>query len=369
MKTVKKVLFCGYYGEQNAGDDAFNAVSVWGAQKYWHADEFTLLSRTVPKLPFCVKPLFPAESRKFKAEKFLVAIKEMWKYNAIVYAGGSILQSSLDLLSFRLYSKIMAQLGMTKLNGIGVSLGPFESDSDYRSIKNFVNTFGFLGLRDRKSFEIAGGMRLKNKFQHTFDLAVLMPELAGAVARGGDIGVSLCRYESLSDSADGTEKLRFDRIRKTLSILARETGRKIILFVFNTSYIGDVAISGDMRRALIQENVQSEVLVYDGDPIGFYQRVAGCAFMLGVRLHSAIFAYSAGIPFMLVEYHRKCTDFLDDIGYPHAMRAPAGFKPPEQAAAEIRQLMDAGSIEKIVVLPPAQAREKAKLNFTEAVWE
>lgn len=29
------ILFTGYYGQMNTGDDAFVQVASWGASKYW----------------------------------------------------------------------------------------------------------------------------------------------------------------------------------------------------------------------------------------------------------------------------------------------------------------------------------------------
>ena len=37
-------------------------------------------------------------------------------------------------------------------------------------------------------------------------------------------------------------------------------------------------------------------------------------------MHASIFSYLQNIPFFLIEYHRKCTDFLDTINYPNEQR-------------------------------------------------
>lgn len=39
-----EVLFTGYYGQLNTGDDAFVAVADWGARKYWHKNNNKFLA-------------------------------------------------------------------------------------------------------------------------------------------------------------------------------------------------------------------------------------------------------------------------------------------------------------------------------------
>src|SRR5690606_18747409 len=58
-----------------------------------------------------------------------------------------------------------------------------------------------------------------------------------------------------------------------------------------------------------------DVVEYSRDTKKIWKSVAECDFVLSTRLHAAIFACFAEVPFMLNEYHRKCIDFLDDVGY------------------------------------------------------
>ena len=35
----RQVIFTGYYGNFNTGDDAFCAISAWGADHYWKTND------------------------------------------------------------------------------------------------------------------------------------------------------------------------------------------------------------------------------------------------------------------------------------------------------------------------------------------
>ena len=61
-----------------------------------------------------------------------------------------------------------------------------------------------------------------------------------------------------------------------------------------------------------------EVHTHRGDVVSTLEAIRGCTAVIGVRLHSCILAYSVGVPFVLVDYHSKCGDFLETIGAPHA---------------------------------------------------
>lgn len=50
-----KLLFSGYYGHKNAGDDAFIEVITWGAKKYWNNINSKFVSKSAFINNLCVK--------------------------------------------------------------------------------------------------------------------------------------------------------------------------------------------------------------------------------------------------------------------------------------------------------------------------
>src|SRR5690606_15958233 len=63
-----------------------------------------------------------------------------------------------------------------------------------------------------------------------------------------------------------------------------------------------------------------DLVEYSKDTQKIWKSVSDCDFVLSTRLHTTIFACFAEVPFMLNEYHRKCVDFLDDVGYSEEYR-------------------------------------------------
>ncbi len=64
-----------------------------------------------------------------------------------------------------------------------------------------------------------------------------------------------------------------------------------------------------------------EVVCYTQKTQSIWAEISDCDFFISTRLHAAIFACFSQVPFILNEYHKKCTDFLDDIEYNEVLRS------------------------------------------------
>ena len=99
--------------------------------------------------------------------------------------------------------------------------------------------------------------------------------------------------------------------------------------------------------------------------LGCWHGLAGCRAVLSVRLHGAITAYLCGVPFSLVEYHRKCTDLIEDIGQPEALRIRSDCS---DAGAVVQILDRLFQKAELPSLPRETYSREAALNFTQVPW-
>ena len=129
-----KLLFCGYYGHFNTGDDAFCAISAWGAKHYWSAEEVLFLSRHLPKLPVPAKQALLTR-RFFRGQTLAELLVHLIRKSTVVFAGGSTFHSELGILSLKNAINIAHRMGINRIGGIGLSLGPFKDDKSRRSIR------------------------------------------------------------------------------------------------------------------------------------------------------------------------------------------------------------------------------------------
>lgn len=370
-----KVVFTGYYGQHNFGDDIFCQVATWGANKYWKRQARFFVTET-PVFPDYFD-YFKPSTFKTKGHALLYQYIESIMNRTIVYSGGSIFHSKPSKsYSINNFIYLMSNLGK-QLGAIGVSVGPFQSDEDFQWVKRFLSRFSYISVRDRNSFELIKDIRLSGEVVQGFDLAVLYPlifnfqQTKSANDLSKIIGVSLCHYESYIRGDENMEKQREEAILNYLSDIAIK--RKDIIFRFfvlnNHPLVGDQEITNDFVRHLRNYSERIEVINYSYNPKVVVDKMRECKFIIGVRLHSAIMAYTMGIPFLLIEYHPKCTNFLDDINYPKKYRLGSAAVDRFIFSDYIDFFLNQNkSIILEELLPIHMAQELAIKNFIKAPW-
>lgn len=324
MSKRRSVLFHGYYGQRNTGDDSFCAIAAWGAKKYWDIEHTGFLCRNMPVLPVPAKQVI-SDNSFFKGQSAVQAAAALVRGTPVVLAGGSTLHRISKGFNTRNLIRFFNMLGITPLGAIGVSLGPFQNSNAEQNVREFLCRFSFLTLRDRRSYEIARNMRLPYEPVRAFDLAGVLPEVYGAVQhQAGEkkvLGVTLCHYESTRIHYNTENEYRREsKILTVLRQVARSYQPAIRFFVFNANdRTGDVGLTEQTAEA-ISEETDVKIFPYSRDPGEVWRRFGMCDAFFSTRLHSGIFSCMAEVPFLQVEYHAKCTDFLNDAGVPDQWR-------------------------------------------------
>jgi polysaccharide pyruvyl transferase WcaK-like protein len=378
-KSAKRnFLFDGAYGNRNTGDDLFCAISAWGAMRFWSARRVRFVTANLPIMPESVAPLVPqailAGKRLYRGYVYsLLALTYRLLYaaksSAVVYAGGSTLWRV--PFARRVLARGAHLLG-TPLVGIGLSVGPFRTAQDRQRVEHFLQQFSFLALRDHASGKEAVAMSLPYTPVQAFDLAGLLPAVYGAVNRRETmiepptLGVALCHYERFHPSLDqAVEASREERVKETLVRLAERESVKIRFYVLNAHpQRGDWNLAREMS-ATLEPLCSVEIVHYMGDPGQMWRQVAECDAFLAVRLHAAVLAYMAHVPFVMVAYHPKCTDFAEYVGLPEPYSFSSRGPEPIAAVEILSSLLHAPQFPDMT-LQDAQAR--AQLNFTAAPW-
>ena len=321
--SKRNILFSGYYGRFNTGDDAFCAVSAWGARHYWRVENIQFLCRHIPQLPVKAKAVLFARSF-FRGQGLLELPVHLAKKPITIFAGGSVFHNKVAILSYKELIKQANRLRLTKLGGIGVSLGPYRTKNACNSIKDFLSRFSFLVLRDHRSYEEACSMNLPFKPVEGFDLAALLPDLYGPAkcsekiddATNPVLGVSVCHYERYVRGETSNEKRREEQIIETLKMVSKALRITIRFLVFNGhNKYGDRELTERIAGTLA-DYADIEIVPYSQNPVTMWHRIGECDAVLATRLHAGIYACFAEVPFLMVEYHPKCVDFLQDIRYP-----------------------------------------------------
>ncbi|MDY0103769.1 MAG: polysaccharide pyruvyl transferase family protein [Lentimicrobium sp.] len=368
---MKNLLFSGYYGHQNTGDDAFIEVAAWGAKKYWHCGNSKFITQN---LPIIQNHADLVGKNYFKGNYFLKSTIATISADAFICAGGSTFHSPINDLDpiniARLKKKYFQKF---KIGAIGVSLGPYRSIVAEKENINLLRKFDFLALRDKESYKMAMEYNLPYEPIEAFDLAALLPKIYGNISKDeipfqkNILGISICNYESYLKNGDlKNEARRNEQIENLLFKIAGLNQKTVFrFFIFNgNKNIGDKKATLALVSKL--KSIKSfvcEIVDYDPNTYNTWLKIQECNLVISTRLHAAVFACFANVPFFLVEYHRKCSDFLNNIGYQNNYRIFDADFEVNKFALKIIELL----AEKQPYIKPTnidKAVDKAEYNFT-----
>jgi len=330
------VGFTGYYGMNNFGDDLFGAICSAAAHAYWRAEPRLAgpaiagvdVRYTMPR--WYPASLYGATGALGKASRLYSFSRAIHAADVLVMGGGSVINAR---ESFRKPMMLSAhRRGKMQLAAVGVSIGPFDDAAAEASAADFIERFAYISVRDRRSYELAVKMGLREQLHDGRDLAGLLPLLVplsrndpGAMPKEPiRIGVALCNYGASGYAAPDKQALQ-SALAESLAKLARARSLRIDLFSLNEhGQHGDHALAQAFRQQLRQHKLDARVLRYRGlGPIAMAQEIGRCDAFISARLHGAIVAYLQGVPFTIIDYHPKCNDFADDIGLAASQRITA----------------------------------------------
>lgn len=370
MKRVD-VFFSGYYGMGNYGDDLFAVTALKAADHYWprarcsldvpagYLDDlsFQRLIRTSPELRQGSGKL----SRLARIRDCFVGAS---RADHFVVAGGSTMTSG------RLNARTLTMHGPgrllgTRFSALGVSVGPFKTSEDRRRFARHLARLDYLSVRDGKSVEevkaIDPGVRAVRAADLAGVYARLHPGPAGRARVLQTVGFAPCRQR------DGSDRRLCDAFVGAMEMLSREIGTRpqVHLFCLNVHpRLGDLELWEYARRELTERGFDVCSIRYDSIGVAAaWERIAETDLFVSGRLHGAMTAYLQGLPFIVHEYHAKCTDWLCDIGAPAEFGlAPAALVPDEV----FRRMMAVRDLQPDVT--PAAYSARAELSFTSAPW-
>jgi polysaccharide pyruvyl transferase WcaK-like protein len=110
-------------------------------------------------------------------------------------------------------------------------------------------------------------------------------------------------------------------------------------------------------------NFKNKIIIehYNSNTQQVWNSISLCDFILTTRLHAGIFACFGNTPFMMVEYHEKCSDFLSDVGQSHNYRLYDAEFDINNIVSEIEKIINYDDF--ILPVSMFEMKEKAYKNF------
>ncbi len=282
----KNILFFGYYGEENLGDEL-----ILENLKNYFSERFNLGILTPNKNYY--KDLI--SFYKFDPLEILKGIS--WA-DIVIGGGGGIFQDKTSFKSFLYYILILwiSFFKKKRIYLIGQSFSPFRYFISRFLIKFSLLLCERIYLRDKFSLNFLNSIGIpKEKLSIIPDIAFLT-ELEKPKIERSYVGVNFRFWKGIN----------INSLESILENLKKK--EKIIFFSFQDS--SDLKLFNNLSQEV--RNGIEIVTYYDKY---FIEKFCSCKYFIGMRLHSLILASILEIPFLGLSYDEKIEAYLEDLGW------------------------------------------------------
>ena len=345
------VVMSGYYGFSNAGDDAILQSIHEGILAASRDVAVTVLSND-PELTWdlCGLEAVP----RFQVWKVL---KSLWRCDALLSGGGSLLQDRTSTRSLLYYLSIvrcaewMGKPVMLYANGIG----PVQKPANRRRVKRAVERAALVTLRDHSSARELVEMGVERPDLHVtadpvFNLDPAPKERAGELLRSAGLergtpfaAVSVRDWPDTGNFAGELAAL--------CDHLYRTCGMEILFLMMQPCR--DRAATAQVRSAM---ECPSHLLDAPCTPRELMAVLGEGRLCLAMRLHTLIFSARMAVPVLGLVYDPKVASYLKELDMPSAGDVHH-FRREEAIAAADRLMADyEGSLERLRVKSAALSR-------------
>ncbi|MFQ3234641.1 MAG: polysaccharide pyruvyl transferase WcaK-like protein [Paraglaciecola sp.] len=307
----------GYYGMQNTGDDALLYATRWASHHLLSSQSNLVSSASHSK---CKEfgDIQAIPDGLFRGHKRFLHYKNALQSEKVIFGGGSVFHTEADIQFKR---HLITLAGRKQSRCVGVGLGPFTSVGAEKACGKFLSECGFIGVRDKQSYDIAKELCPEGNVELTFDLVPIMlchqKNKLVEIERNG-IMFNFCQ-QAIDAYGNTDHKIELKRIQSAVEAIEKiyiETGEPIFLVDFNGhSIFSDFQVH---RRIIDQlnENIPITHILYDPNPFRVLQRIAGFKASVCMRLHASIMSFMAKTPSISINYHNKCESWCEQIGMP-----------------------------------------------------
>lgn len=348
VATAQKIIISGYYGFRNSGDEAVLQSILNALQKQSQAAGITIEPIVLSIDPEWTTATYGVKSvHRMKLGEVRRAISES---AGLISGGGSLLQDVTGSKSIPYYLGIikLAQWMGKPTFIYAQGIGPVNRKLFHPLIKSVFRKCVYVSVRDEQSRLLLQSMGLdQNKIEVVPD-PVMGLELPGGTGtktmdtQSPEGGGSALKTVGISVRYWEESRRELDAIAEGLIQACTETPLHLRFLPFHHP-------SDNETSRYVMQKLEKEIAALGGTvslcedalhPQQMLREVAECDALIGMRLHSLIYAAGRRVPLMGVSYDPKIDHFLERIRC-----RPVGSTSTlegSMVAAEIMHLLEKG---------------------------
>lgn len=309
-KTKKTIVISGYYGFGNSGDEAVLQAILDALRSEASRQGFSIEPIVLSVNPAATTALHGV--RSVHRLRPLEIIRALRSSDGLVSGGGSLLQDSTGLRTIPYYLSILklAQwLGKpTFIYAQGV--GPIRQRMFFPFIRRVYKSTRYISLRDRESAKLlhsigVDGVPIDIVSDPVMGIRTQIDK-SESQSHPTVIGVSVRPWR-----ADRRDLLQISEALR--GILQQRDDARLHFLLFHPSRD---RLASQYIIEQMGEEYASRIRLFDtgDDPKELLKKVGACDLMIGMRLHSLIYAAAYQIPMIGISYDPKIDHFLQHIG-------------------------------------------------------
>jgi polysaccharide pyruvyl transferase WcaK-like protein/predicted TPR repeat methyltransferase len=267
---------------------------------------------------------FPAVTNRFhdvtaldEADRCGVALA-VSRADLVVSCGGSFLH---DLYAPNLNPRLATLHLATRLGKpwviFGQSIGPLTHPLSRKAVRDVLDGAALVCVRDVASAQVVGDLGVSAPIRVGVDAAVGGRVIPAAGGNGPLLGVTVRSWHFPGRREGPAYQERYEAaVAQAADRWARATGGQVRFFSNCTSYGGyrqDDRVAA--RRVASRMQTDAEVVeAVDLDFATLRGECGACDLFLGTRMHSLVFATTAGVPAVGIAYEDKTWGWLAQVG-------------------------------------------------------
>lgn len=302
-----KVVISGYYGFDNIGDEAVLKCIVDGLKEKG-IERITVLSNDPEST---ARQYNVTAVNRNSLREIYSAIKAA---DVVISGGGSLIQDKTSSKSLWYYLGVMiiGKLLRKKVFIIGQGIGPIEKKFNRWLTSKILSKLNGITVRDELSKKYLEELNVKNKITVAADPVVNLKisDDAGidAVLKNENINLN-CKYALICTREWGNSELSRVELAKAADFIQQNYGFQIVFlpFYYKKDEEESVKVANYMKmpyKILKGKYSLEEILSI----------IKHSSILIGVRLHSLIFACVVSTPFIGISYDPKIDGFLNSVG-------------------------------------------------------
>lgn len=337
--TVVKIALSGYYGFDNSGDEAVLQSILFALQEQGREQGLQIEPIVLSANPEKTSAMYGVKAyHRMKPGSLFRALREA---DGLISGGGSLLQDATSSKTIPYYLavlKIAQWLGKpTFIYSQGI--GPVSRPMFYGWIRSVFQRCAYVSVRDTESAELLGKMRLPRERITVVPDPVMGLPLRGTGSGGGASDIApdgSVRTVGVSVRFWNEDCSELEALSRSLQVLlAADANVRLRLLPFHLP--SDEVASQYVIDRLGDHGSRVEMVRGVTHPQDMLAQVAECDLLIGMRLHSLIYAASQFVPMVGISYDPKIDQFLHRLGM-KAAASTARFD-ADAFAAEAQRLL------------------------------